>query len=1420
MQLNSFIDVNKGNENINLEVISVKLSKKEQKIKLFVITNDIVDYSETEMIKKEIQDQFNGYFDVEILIEYKGENLDTQYFFDKYKKNIEYLLECKYLMLRKKINSLKVYEENGQVVIETDSFVLNQKMIEDKIDVFLSKKIQMEYNVNLSFKFNLSNNKKIIDNDNIIDAEIKKNMSSENSKNSVSTKKETVKSSKKEAYKYTKDRTKNENIKLIKIEDVNDTVEKACIEGKIIELEEKELRTGKILTTFSVTDLTDTIYVKYFCQPKDKLDYISKGVYVRVKGNVIYDNYMRQTVIMTKNIKKINPVEGKIDTADKKRVELHLHTVMSSMDAVNEFKDYANKAKKWGHKAIAITDHGVVQGFPEAMKCADDKLKVIYGMEGYLVNDGSKITNKCKDRKYEDDIIVFDIETTGLNQKKDAIIEIGAVKINNKKIVDKFNTLIFTEKIIPEKIVGLTGITNDMLKDQINIEVALTKFKEFIGNDSILVAHNANFDVGFIKEKFKSVINFELDYPTIDTLELSRSLIKNIKNYKLNSLAKKLKIKLDNHHRAVDDAKATADLLLRLFEMLENRQIENIGLIDKNLKDEIDFSKKPTYHIIILVKNYIGLKNLYKLVSNSHLKNFYKKPRVLKSELTKYREGLIIGTACEAGELFKAVLNGVDDSEIERIIELYDYLEVQPIENNSFLVRNGILEDENDLIDINKKIIELGDKYNKLVVATGDVHFLEKKDELFRCILMTGQGFKDAEDQAPLYFMTTDEMLEKFNYLDKQKAFEIVVENTNIIADSIENILPIPNGTFPPVIEGSEEELREMTFRKARSIYGEVLPEIVKARLERELNSIISNGYAVMYIIANKLVKKSLEDGYIVGSRGSVGSSFVATMSDITEVNPLKPHYVCKKCKYSEFILDNSVGSGVDLKDKLCPNCGEMFIKDGHDIPFEVFLGFEGDKEPDIDLNFAAKEQTEAMKYTEKLFGDGKVFRAGTISTIASKTAYGFVKNFYDDKDIVKRNAEINRVVSGCTGIKKTSGQHPGGVMVVPHNKDILDFTPVQYPANNVDSGVITTHFDYHSISGRILKLDILGHDTPTIIKILENLTGVDNSKVPLDDNDTMKLFASPDIMDVTKEDINCETGTLGIPEFGTSFVRQMLLDTKPKTFSDLVRISGLSHGTDVWLNNAQELIRGNVVKIKDVISTRDDIMIFLIHNGLPKKKSFDIMERVRKGKGLTDDDVEVMNKNNIPQWYIDSCRKIKYMFPKAHAVAYVTMSVKIAYFKIHYPEAFYASYFTMKAEDFDAEIITKGDKIIFENINNILKKGNDKTAKEKSLLTVLEVAYEMYKRGYRFTKVDLYKSDDKEFKLSEKGIIPPLISLQGVGQNAAKRIKEERKIKSFISVEDLSKRTKVSKTVIEVLEIHGCLKDLDKTNQITIFNV
>ena len=1206
----------------------------------------------------------------------------------------------------------------------------------------------------------------------------------------------------------------------IKVRDISMKTGSCVIEGIVFQLETREIRDNKTLVTFYVSDLTDSITVKVFLSEEQTSEFlinVANDSHIKIEGDVMFDNYSKSTVIILKSLNKIDK-SGKKDNTEEKRVELHLHTQMSSMDGVTPLKKIATRAKEWGHKALAITDHGIVQSFPEAMVLSKSLgIKMIYGMEGYLINDKKEIITNFDENKDYSTYIVFDIETTGLSAINDMITEIGAVKIRDGEIIDTYSQLINPERPIPELIINITGITDNMVKDKPIIKDVILDFVKFIGDD-VLVAHNASFDIGFIREKMK-LVNIELNNPVLDTLELSRAVFPSLKSHKLNLVAKHLNVDLVNHHRAVDDATATAKIFLKILDILKERNIINFRQIN-TLNSRKDFSKDESFHIIILAKNLIGLKNLYKLVSESHINYFHRRPRIPKSLIEANREGLIIGSACEAGELYKAIIKNRSLNEIRKIVKFYDYLEIQPIENNMYLVREGIVKDKNQLREINKKIYKLGKENKKPVVATGDVHFLDPEDEIYRRILMSGQKFQDADIQPPLYFRTTEEMLEEFSYFGKEIAEEVVIKNTNLINDMIEEILPIPERTFPPVIEGAEEELRRITYDKAVEVYGNPLPEIVEKRLERELGSIMKNGYAVMYIIAQKLVWKSLEDGYLVGSRGSVGSSFVATMSGITEVNPLVPHYVCPNCKYSEFFNDGSIASGADLPHKICPKCQVKLNKDGHDIPFEVFLGFEGDKEPDIDLNFAGEYQSVAHKYTEELFGEGYVFRAGTIGTIAEKTAYGFVKKYFEERDISVNVAEINRLVQGCTGIKRTSGQHPGGVMIVPKYKDILDFTPIQYPADDKKSGVITTHFDYNAISGRILKLDILGHDVPTIIRMLGDLTGVDPTKIPLDEPKTMKLFTNTESLGITKDDINCEVGTLGIPEFGTKFLRQMLIDTKPSTFSELVRISGLSHGTDVWINNAQSLVKENIAPLSKVISTREDIMLNLINSGMDKKKSFKIMEKVRKGKGLSKEDEEEMRSLNVPEWYIESCNKIKYMFPKAHAAAYFMMSFRIAYFKVYFPETFYATYFTIKANDFDADLVIKGKETVKNKIQELEKLGNNMTAKEKNLLTVLEVVLEMYARGYNIQNVDIYKSDSDRFIIDENGILPPLKSLEGLGENVARKIVEERNISRFISIEDLVNRGKVSKPVLEVLTNHGCLGDLPLSNQISLFNI
>jgi DNA polymerase-3 subunit alpha (Gram-positive type) len=1191
------------------------------------------------------------------------------------------------------------------------------------------------------------------------------------------------------------------------------------IKGEIFKREIIETKTGRKIIAFYITDYTSSIIVKLFPKPKDTdriIDEVKEGLFCMVRGEVINDIYARELTVIARDIVKVKKVE-KLDNAPKKRVELHVHTQMSAMDAVNSASSLVERAARWNHRAIAITDHGVVQAYPEAMEAAQkNNIKVIYGIESYLVDDGIPIAINGDERTLEDAYVVFDIETTGFSSINDSIIEIGAVKVKKGKVVDRFSEFVNPGKAIPQRIVELTGITDEMVYKSPGISKILPKFMEFIG-DSVVVAHNASFDMGFIKKNCGD-LNLKFGNPVMDTIPLCKFLFPELKKFKLNIVAKHLGVSLENHHRAVDDAGATCDILLKCFKLLRERGIFNLGDLNREFLSNIDVKKQNMYHLIILVKNQKGLKNLYKLVSESHLNYFYKKPRMPKSLIMKYRDGLIIGSACEAGQVYREILSGKSDEELKDILDFYDYLEIQPIGNNQFLIREGLVKDEEELKNINRKICELGKKNNKPVVATCDVHFMDPKDEVFRRIIMSGQGYSDADNQPPLYFRTTDEMLSEFEYLGREKAEEVVVENTNKIADMIGEVKPIPDETFPPKIEGAEQQIRDMTLKKVHSVYGEKLPEIVEKRLKRELSSIIDNGYAVLYLIAEKLVAKSYKDGYLVGSRGSVGSSLVATMSNITEVNGLPPHYVCPKCKYSEFFMDGSVGAGADLPDKNCPKCGEKLRKDGYDIPFETFLGFSGDKEPDIDLNFSGKYQPVVHKYTEVLFGKGHVFRAGTIGTIAEKTAYGYVKKYLSEKDIVVPQAEIERLTRGCTGIKRTTGQHPGGVMVVPSDNEIYNFTPIQHPADDNDTDVITTHFDYHSISGRLLKLDILGHDDPTVLRMLQDLTGVNPKSIPLGDPKVMSLFTSPDALGVTKEELGCPVGTYGLPEFGTKFVRQMLVDTHPKTFSDLVRISGLSHGTDVWINNAQYYIKEGYTDLKGCIACRDDIMMYLIHKGLPAKTSFTIMEKVRKGKGLKEEYEKEMKAHGVPNWYIDSCKKIKYMFPKGHAVAYVMMAVRIAYFKVYYPKAYYATYFTVRADEFDADIVVQGEDAIKKKVDELYALGNNATQKDKGLITILELCYEMYKRGIKFLKVDLYKSSATRFLMEDEGIRIPINSLPGVGENAAQNIVAARKKGEFISKEDLRIRAKVSKTVIETLDKYGTLKGLPETNQLCLF--
>ncbi len=1217
-----------------------------------------------------------------------------------------------------------------------------------------------------------------------------------------------------------------------KIVDTKIVGENVTIEGNIFNVESREIKGDKYIVSFDMTDLSDSTTVKFFVKKNifdgEMNEKLKKGVYLRVQGEVQFDKYSKEINLMAKNIMLGQPPAPRMDTAEEKRVELHLHTQMSSMDGVTPVKKYIQRAIDWGHKAIAITDHGVVQAFPDAMNAiGKSDLKVIYGVEAYLIDDLGSVVTMPRGQTLDDVFVVFDIETTGLSWEAERITEIGAVKIKDGKIVERFSSFVNPERPIPAEITTLTGITDEMVADAPKIETLLPEFLAFCG-DAVMVAHNASFDMGFIRHNAKLRCGVEVKNTVLDTLGLSRALLQDLKKHKLDIVCDYLGVSLKGHHRAVNDAEATAEVFLHFVDMLVEKKIFYVDEINVLASQTVNYKKLKAHHAIILVQNYTGLRNLYELVSLAHIEYFFRRPRIPKSELLRLREGLILGSACEAGELYRALLEGKPEPVIEELVNFYDYLEIQPLGNNQFMINSPKVENIHsmeDIRNINRKIVELGEKYGKPVVATCDVHFIDPADSAFRKIIMAAEGVSDSDQQPPLFLRTTDEMLREFEYLGAEKAREVVITNTNLIADRIEKIKPIPDETFPPKIEGADEELREICMEKAYSIYGNPLPEIVQERLETELNSIISNGYAVLYIIAQKLVWKSVADGYLVGSRGSVGSSFAANMAGITEVNSLPPHYICPNCKYSDFESETvkkyamEEASGCDMPDKVCPVCGTMLHKDGHDIPFQTFLGFEGDKEPDIDLNFSGEYQQTAHAYTEELFGTGHVFKAGTIGTLADKTAYGFVKKYFTERDITVHNAEINRLVDGCTGVKRTTGQHPGGLMVVPSDHNIYEFCPIQRPANDVNSTITTTHFDYHSISGRLLKLDLLGHDDPTVIRMLYDLTGVNPQTVPLGDPETMSLFESPAALGVTAEEIGCKTGTLGIPEFGTKFVRGMLLDTKPKTFADLLRISGLSHGTDVWLGNAQTLIENGTITLKETISTRDSIMIYLINKGVEKKKSFKIMEKVRKGKGLTEEDIADMKACNVPDWYIESCQKIKYMFPKAHAAAYVMMAFRIAYFKINYPEAYYATYFTVRAcDDFDYSCMCKGVETAKEAIKEIHAKGQEATAKDKNKLTVLEIIVEFYARGFQFLPIDLYRSDAKKFIVTPDGLIPPFNSLQGLGVNAAQSIVEGRKDGEFKTLEELKERTTLGRSLIELLKENGVLDGIPETNQLTLF--
>ncbi len=1459
-----------------IRVSDVAVSKKTDAINIYIICHQYIHKKELRALEKTIKKELFGHYDILINIIEKYE-LSSQYtpkiLIERCNESLIYELDEKNRILARFFrDAVLEYPDTDTLIIKVNgSSIFNEigRELQRFMDEVLNVRCGFNVNVLLEYKDSAA----------VSDSAGKRHFDDQTKEISKRLEEAGSKSRNEEAEKAASKATKggrdqgslkrkssdpdviygyDVSADPVSISEIDEEQNDVVIKGEVLLCEARELKNGKYLFKFSLTDYTDTISVKLFLSPEmyeDLKNVIKKGLCLKLKGKAVFDTFDHELTISSVNgIRKILSFkENRTDNEPEKRIELHCHSKMSDMDGVTDIKELVKRAYAWGHKAIAVTDHGVVQAFPDANHALEDidkkfreeyasehpetppdelkklkaPFKVIYGSEIYLCDDEKKIACDPKGQSLNSKFVVFDLETTGLSPETSKIIEIGAVCIEDQKITGRYSAFVNPQMPVPLKIEQLTGINDTMLIKAKPINEILPEFLDFC-DGAALVAHNAEFDYSFIKKACED-LNTDFNATVLDTVALSRYLLPRLGRFRLDNVAKHLGVTLGKHHRAVDDAECTAGIFIKLCGMLKERGINDLDALNtKAVLDADAIRHLPVNHAVVLAKNETGRVNLYRLISESHLNYFYRRPRVPKSLFKKYRDGLIIGTACASGELFQAILKGKGEREIAGIVDFYDYLEIQPVANSEYLIEDESAENitsAEDIRAINKRIVSLGREFQKPVAATGDVHFMDPEDELYRRIIMAGQGFSDADHQAPLYLKNTREMLDEFDYLDEAAAREAVIYAPERISDMCERISPIRAGKYPPVIENSDEDLRRICYEEAHRIYGETLPERVVKRLERELTSIISNGYAVMYIIAQKLVWKSNEDGYLVGSRGSVGSSFVATMAGITEVNPLSPHYLCSSCHFVDFDSDEvkAYGGrcGSDMPDRLCPVCSKPLQKLGFDIPFETFLGFKGNKEPDIDLNFSGEYQGRAHKYTEDIFGKGQTFRAGTIGTLKDKTAFGFVKNYFEEQGISKRSCEINRIVEACTGIRRTTGQHPGGIIVLPLGEDINSFTPVQHPANDMQTDIITTHFDYHSIDQNLLKLDILGHDDPTMIRMLEVITGTNAKEIPLDEPAVMSLFRSTEALGISPADIGgCRLGCLGVPEFGTEFVIQMLLDTKPSSFSDLIRISGLSHGTDVWVGNAQTLISDGNATISTAICTRDDIMIYLISKGLESELSFTIMESVRKGKGLKPEWETVMKEHGVPDWYIWSCNKIQYMFPKAHAAAYVMMAYRIAWYKIYYPLAYYAAFFSIRASGFSYDIMCRGKDRLLMFLNDYESRINELSKKEQDVLKDMKIVREMYARGFDFVPIDIYEADASRFKIKGSALMPSLASIEGLGEKAAEAVVEAAKEGAFISLDDFKKRTKVSQTIIDYMTQTEILKGLPKSNQMSLFEL